>query len=167
MATSVKQANINASIEVIETLSKTNLEGSTSSNKELISKISKALNLSSGSTPDAELIYEGTEALTAGSATIDLLTLSDSEGNTIATTGKKVRVIFIAPTSTNTAAITLTEGASNGYELGGDGWTFALTDEQWALIYLGTDAPDIGAAAKDIDMSGTGTESVKLIILFG
>ena len=167
MATSVKQANINASVEVIETLSKTNLNGSTSSNKELISKISKTLNLTSGSTPDVELIYEGTQALTAGTATIDLTALTNSEGATITTTGKKVRLIMIVPTSSNTAALTLTVGASNGYLLGGAAWKFAFTDEQWALIYLGADAPDVGSSAKNIDISGTGTESVKLLILFG
>jgi len=167
MATTVKQAKISVLLEVIENLSATNLSGSTSSVKELVSKLHKELNLGSGSTPDAELVYFGTQAMTAGALTIDLTALTNSEGATIASTGKKVRAIFMVPTSTNTAAITLTEGAANGYELGGNTWKLALTDEQFAFIYLGADAPDISASVKNIDVTGTGTESIRLGIIFG
>ena len=67
MATSVKLAKIKASFEVLETLSKTNLENSTSSTAEVINKLSKELNLGSGSSPDAELVYLGTQSLSGGS----------------------------------------------------------------------------------------------------
>jgi len=167
MATSVKVAKLTAVFEVIESLSATNLSGTTSSAAEKVNKINKVREMTSGTTPDAEVVYMGTEALTAGTATIDLKALTNSEGDTIVTEAKKVRAIFMGATSSNTAAITLTEGASNGYELGGDGWKLALTDEQWAIIYLGSDAPAVGDSTKNIDISGTGTESVKLLIVFG
>jgi hypothetical protein len=93
--------------------------------------------------------------------------LENSEGDTISSTGKKVRVIFAIPTSTNTGAITMTEGASNGYELGGDGWKLALTNSQFGFIYLEDDAPTISSSLKNIDLSGTGSESIKIGIIFG
>lgn len=167
MATSVKIAKLTGILTVIESLSRTNVNGSASQNTELKHEISKLQEFTSGTTVDAELVYMGTQALTDGTATIDLLSLADTEGNTIATTGKKVRAIMISPTDGNTGAVTLTEGASTGYELGGNTWSLALSDGDWALIYLGASAPTISASLKYIDISGTGTESIDLIILFG
>lgn len=162
MATTVKEMNLKSSLEVIEDLSKTTLD-----DDKVTHKLEDVMKLHSGSTPDAELVYSGNIPLVAGAATIDLTALSDSEGNTIATTGKKVRAIKIKPTSTNTGAITLVDGASNGYELFGDGFSIALNGGNHVLAYFGVDAPDIGSSTKNIDLSGTGTESIDIVIVFG
>lgn len=167
MATSVKLAKIIGMIEVEETLSKTNLNGSTAEALTIMNKINSEYNLNSSTSPDAELVYMGLQSLSGGALTIDLTALTDSEGNTIASTGKKVRAILAKGTSTNAGAITIAVGASNGYELGGSAFSVDIDASDWFLAFFGTHAPDIAAGAKTLDCSGTTTESFKLIIVFG
>lgn len=162
MASSVKRATIKSIVEVVEDLGLF-----TGDDDQMVQKINDELYLHSASTPDAELVYHGTWSLTAGSATKSLLALTDAGGNTIATTGKTVRYFKFKATSTNTAALVLGEGASNGYELLGDGWSVSLDDGNWVSGYVAADAPAVGASATNIDLSGTGTESVEVLLIFG
>jgi hypothetical protein len=162
MASSLKHAKIKSIVEVIEDLGR-----SSDDLDQITNKINDELFLHSGSTPDAELVYYGTWALSDGSATKSLLAQTDAGGNTIASTGKTVRYFKFKATSTNTQAVVLGEGASNGYELLGDGWSIALSAGHWIDGYLIDDAPSIGASATNIDLSGTGSESVEVLLIFG
>jgi len=162
MATTVKECNIKSVLEVVEDLSK-----STLSDDQVTHNLEDVIKLHSGSTPDAELVYSGNVALTIGAATLDLKDITNAEGDTIVTEGKTIRAIKVKATSTNANALTLTEGASNGYELFGDGWTIALEAGDHFLAYLGSNAPAISDTVKTIDLSGTGAQSVDVIIVFG
>lgn len=162
MATSASQVLIHMMIDANEDL------GLSSVNDDSINlKVELNAELRSNTTPDAELVYKKTLALTAGALTIDLTALTNTLGETIATTGKKVRAIAIVPTSTNTGALTFTEGSSNGYELGGNTWKYALTAGQYFMVYCDADTPDVAAGAKTIDVTGTGTETFDILIIFG
>ena len=162
MASSASKATIKMLLEVIEDLGL-----STVTDDQVTHKYEKSGIYTSTSTPDVALVYEGTVALTAGTATLDLTNVSDKGGNTIATTDLKVRMIYARPTTTNTGALTLTEGSSNGYELFGSGWTIALTAGQEFVAFCDSDTPDVTASTCEIDLSGTGTESIDLLIVFG
>jgi len=162
MASSAKSVSLKMILEVIEDLGLSDVNDDKITHKHSLDE-----RFSAYSTPDIELVYEGTIALTDGSATIDLTDLSDKGGNTIASTGKKVRIISVIPTSTNTGAITLSTGASNGYGLKGAGWSEALSAGQDMLFYANTKTPDIATDAKTIDLSGTAVESIDLLIVFG
>jgi len=162
MASSVKSVSLKMILEVIEDLGLSDVNDDKITHKHSLDE-----RYSAYSSPDVELVYEGTVALTDGSATIDLTDLSDKGGNTIATTGKKVRIISAIPTSTNTGAITLSDGASNGYELFGDGWSIDLTAGQRLLAFCDIDTPDVASGAKTIDLAGTAVESIDLLIVFG
>ena len=61
----------------------------------------------------------------------------------------------------------MAEGTSSGYELLGNGFTFAVKPGQEALFFLNEGAPDVASAAKNIDLSGTGTESLDVIVVLG
>jgi hypothetical protein len=161
-ATSVQQADITLDANVKEKLTNSVLD-----DKYVTHRIRTLLQMTSATTPDAELIYSTTQALSGGSATIDLKSISNTEGTTIVTDGKKVRAFAAKATSTNENALTLTEGASNGYELMGDGWKVALEASDSFLVVLNDNAPAIGDSAKTIDLSGTLSESVDILIIFG
>ena len=107
------------------------------------------------------------KALSAGAATIDLTSLIGTLGDSESFSGLKVQgVLFYAPTS-NADPITLTEGASNGYELMGDGWKATLKGGQ-SLLFRGFEkTPDVGGSAKTIDVSGTGTQEIYVVICAG
>ena len=162
MATTVKSAVICSKLQVIERLSKPTL-----TDVEVTHNLNDDHTLTSASTVDVELVYSATQALSGGTATIDLKSISDTEGNTIVTEGKKVRAIKVKATSDNANALTLSEGAANGYELFGDGWKIALEAGDHFLAYLGDNAPAISSSTKDIDLSGTAVQSVDIEIIFG
>jgi hypothetical protein len=163
MATTVTNADVKIMLSVVEKLSNATLTLDPSVTHEI--KIDTSL--TSGTAVDAEVVYGGVVALSGGTATIDLKALTNVEGDTIITEAKKVRAIAIKPTVGNANAITLTEGASNGYELLGNGWTLALEDGDVFSVYLGDNAPAISDTTKNIDMSGTAVQSVSIIIVFG
>ena len=162
MATTPKTAYITSNLEVLEQLSLATL-----SDKSVTHQLKDELVLTSSSTPDFEKVWSARQLLTAGAATIDLKALTDPEGNTITTEGKKIRAIKIKALSTNANALTISEGASNGYELFGNAFTIALEAGDHFLAYLGTNAPDISDTTKNIDLAGTGTQGIDIIIVIG
>lgn len=62
---------------------------------------------------------------------------------------------------------TIVEGASNGYELLGNAWSIVLQPGQQFGAYLKDAAPDIGASAKTIDISGTGSQALDVVLVIG
>lgn len=108
------------------------------------------------------------QALTAGAATIDLTALPGLTGDeTVDGTGLKVQVAKFRNLSTNANDITVTEGASNGYELLGSAFTFILKPGQSLTLFLDDAAPDIASGARTIDVSGTGTQELECHFVMG
>ena len=110
-------------------------------------------------------------AMTGGSGSLDLTSLSHNDGDateTVDMTGLKVQFArFTAPTG-NSGAITISDGASNGYEIFGDAsGQVTISPGQSILLELAESADDVGASDKTIDLSGTGTDSVEYTILAG
>lgn len=116
--------------------------------------------LSSGSTPPATQIWSDQITLSAGAATVDLSALTHPIA-TLDLTGLKVQAIKIAAASANTAAITASDGATNGYNIFGDASgqvTIAAGGE--VVFYNPEGNPDVGAAAKTIDFSSGDTDAI-------
>ncbi len=84
-------------------------------------------------------------------------------------TGLKLQVLKLKAPTTNTATITATKGASNGYGLDSSGatWTIPLAPGAEAQLYIPDEAPNVSASVKNIDLAGTGTESVYVMIVAG
>ena len=121
--------------------------------------------LSSTTTPDVEAVSYQVAALVAGAKTIDLTALPTTEG-TYNATGKKVRA-FMVKNRTGNAALTISEGATDGYALLGAGFSFRLAANQQAVFYLADAAPVVAAADKTIDLSGTGTQESEITFIIG
>lgn len=119
------------------------------------------------STVPATKVVSFLQALTAGTATIDLTALTGANGASVTLSGLKVQYFYMKATATNTGAITATEGASNGYELLGNGWTLAVADGMAVAVWGEDETPDVAAGAKTIDLSGTGSETVEIMIVAG
>ncbi len=125
------------------------------------------LQINAASSVPATKVAAFRKSLTAGAATIDLTSLVGTNSAVVDGTGLKVQAIKVKAPTTNTAAITVAEGASSGYELLGNGFTFAVKPGQEALFFLNEGAPDVALDAKNIDLSGTGTESLDVIVVLG
>lgn len=126
-----------------------------------------AATLNGASTPPATKVACFEQALVAGAATIDLTALTGTNAGVITMLGLKCQVVKFQAKATNSNPITITAGASNGYDLGGAAWSVVLLPGQ-AVMYLGNDAvEDVASGAKTIDLAGTGTESVECVVLCG
>jgi hypothetical protein len=108
------------------------------------------------------------QALTAGAATINLAALPGlTAEETVVGTGLKVQLAKFRNLDANANAITVAVGASNGHTLMGAAWTFTLQPGQ-SITFKGDEAaPDIGAADRTIDITGTGAQILECQFVLG
>lgn len=104
-------------------------------------------------------------ALSGGAATINLATITGTNGLIQDSTGLKVQYFRVK--NLGAAVMTFTVGAANGYNLAGAGFSVALLTDQW-FIFFGNDAtPDVAAADLSIDVAGTTTQTFELTLVTG
>jgi len=124
---------------------------------------------SSTSTPPTTKSVVNTVALVAGAKTIDLTALTGINGATVDFTGLKVQFVKCRNPSANTGAITVQAGAANAYNLLGASWKVILqTGDEFT--WKGSDdsgVPDVASGVKNIDLAGTGTESLEVVLVAG
>ena len=105
--------------------------------------------------------------LTGGAATIDLTSLTGANGVTVDGTGLKVQVIKFIAKAANANVLYVDVGASNGYDLLGASMYLGLQPGQEITIYGNDATPDIATADKTLDLTGTGTQGLKVIVVMG
>lgn len=123
--------------------------------------------LNGSSTVPATVCAAFNKALSGGAGTIDLTAAPGTNGASVDMTGLKVQAILAKAKATNANPITLKYGASNPYNLFGASWQVILQPGQELLAFLNDAAPDVASGAKIIDLSGTGSQSVDIIIVAG
>jgi len=100
------------------------------------------------------------QALSAGSATIDLLALIGTQGQTLATTGLRVQAVKVQNPNANQLAVAAS--GSNGYAL-----TFTVPPQGEVLITSTNLLGLIGSTAHLLTLTGTGTQTSNWIIVIG
>jgi len=107
------------------------------------------------------------KALVAGAGTIDLTALTNTLGDAVDGTTKKLRFCrFTAPT-TNTGAITVDAAATNGYAVFGTAGKVVISPGQSVAFFLEGDGVTISATVKDIRLAGTGAETLNVTLWIG
>lgn len=159
------KATVNLNLTIQETVSDS--YASSKDNTITLNGLNSTIVMDADSTPPVtkEAVFQ--KAMTAGAATIDLTALTGLNGASVTFTGLKVQSVKFRNKATNANDITITEGASNGYELLGNGFTLILKPGQEAQFYLNDAAPDVGGSAKTIDISGTGTQVLEVAMVAG
>lgn len=154
-------------VNVDETL-ETNVGAQAASNRIVKhTEYTSSRTINASSSQPATKVASFEKDMSGGAATIDLTALTGTNGATVTLSGLKVQAIKVKAKAANSNVLTLTEGASNGYELAGSGWTVALLPSQ-EFMFWGHDAtPDVGGAAKEIDIAGTDTQGVEVIVVGG
>jgi hypothetical protein len=99
------------------------------------------------------------QALTAGTATLDL-TASPVSG-----TGKRVVAVTFLATATNANEIVIKKGASSGFDGLGDAFEVKLAGGQSATVYGDPAGAVLGSGNKALDLTGTLAQSVTMSIL--
>ncbi len=155
-----------ANVTVRETI-ETNVPAAASNGANVIhSGFNKTETLTASTTIPVTKTASFQKALSSGTATIDLTSLTGSNGATVVGTGLKVQIAKFA-NPTGNASIGLTFGASNPYNLLGAAFQFTLLAGQEITLYGNDATPDVGSGAKNIDLVGTGTQVLNCIIVLG
>ena len=126
--------------------------------------------LNASSTPAVTAAWSDTVALSGGSATIDLSSLSLGATLTaLDLTGLKVQGFVFQSKAANTDTVTIVDGASNGYNLFGDSsGQVTLSPGGAVSFYAPEDLPDVGSGAKTIDLSSSDLDAqVDVILIAG
>jgi len=126
--------------------------------------------LTSSTTPAITKVASFLTTLSGGAATIDLTALTnsgDTAGGSLDLTGLKVQAIYFETTSGD-SAITITTGASNGYNLGGDAsFSYKLAGGESCMFSWNETSQDVATADATIDLAGTGTDSIQCVLVAG
>jgi len=124
-----------------------------------------ALSLTGSSSPAVSKCACFVQALTAGAATVDLTSLTGTNGASVDGTGLKVQALKVKNNGDN--ALTIVPGAANAYELFGSSGSIEMQAGGDVLLFGNENAPDIGAAACEIDLSGTAAEESEWTVVMG
>ena len=133
-------------------------------------QLSETENLDSGTSVPVTKHAEFEQALSSGTATIDLTALpGKTVDETVDGTGLKVQAIKFRNKNTNANKITISKGASNGYCLDANSttWSVVLSPGQSVLFKLEDLAPDIAGGAKTIDLAGTLSQVLEVMVVMG
>lgn len=126
-----------------------------------------SLNLHGTSSPT---VTEGgfcSQALSAGAATVDLTSVTTARGRAMTFNALKIRAFRAWNPATNTGSITIMKGASNGYTGFGSAFSITLKPGQEFNFYDYGAGTAVSSTVKTLDLTGTGTESLKFAIAGG
>lgn len=140
-----------------------------------IAQYNTQIALSAGTTVPATKSSVFTPQLSGGALTIDLTSLTDPGGAALNATGLKLQYLkFNNGVTTDgvlakgsNATVTLTNGATNGYDLFGGSNSLTIVAGGWVELYFNDLLDDVGSTDKDIDLSGAGTDAFECVMVFG
>lgn len=111
---------------------------------------------------------EGSKALSSGTATLDLAALpGQTADETVNATGLKAQLVKLRNKATNANDITVSKGASNGHTLLGSSWEITLKPGQSVTLKGDEAGPDVASNNKTLDLTGTGSQELEYLFVFG
>ncbi len=122
--------------------------------------------LTSATTPPVTKIWSDNVALAAGAKVLDLEALVNDNLPNVNFVGLKVQLLVFSVPAGN-SAITITSGASNGYDIGGASSSWAIGPGGQLILLLNETAPDVAGADSEIDFAGTGSETFDILMVAG
>ncbi len=125
------------------------------------------VDLSATSDPTATGMMVDDGPLVAGARTIDLTACDGGNQNTVDLTGKKMLALLFVNPAGNAAMTISPGGVSNPYEPFGASNDVVVPAGGFLLAHFDDELAAVGSGAKNLSISGTGTQSYKLIALFG
>lgn len=154
-----------SAVTTVETLSVVSADSAKS--KITHAKWDSSVTLDGTTTPVASQFVAFTQALTSGAATVDLTSLAVAPFSTKSLSGLKVQVIKFVAHADNANPITITFGAANPYQGLGTAFNITLSAGQEMTFYGDGAAQSVASGHKNLDLSGTGSQSLDIIIVAG
>ena len=119
------------------------------------------------STPPVAQVWSDRIALVAGALTLDLQALVGSNLPTVDFTGLSVVVFQFSCPETNGNLITVTPGASDGYDLLAPSMSVSLLPGDFQLLVLNGTQPSVAPTNAELDFAGVGTDVIDILIAAG
>lgn len=119
-----------------------------------------------GGSPDHDTAWSVLGRLVSA-GDIDLTSLTDTLGNALDLTGKKIQAIMIKCEPLNASAISFAEHATNGYGVFGLASFVDIGPGGSMLLLQNGGNEDVSATAKIIEITGTGAETFDMAISAG
>jgi len=153
-------ANVAFFANINETLS--NVDGAAQQTINL-SAFDETFTMNADSTPPGTKCVVKLIALTAGAYTIDLTTITGTNGVVQDMTGLRVQLIRVKNLGANN--MTFTPGASNGIDIGCGAFTVPAG---WTeMKRTGDTSVDVASGDRTIDVTGTAAQTFELTIIAG
>ena len=119
-----------------------------------------------GGTPDHDTAWS-VDGRAQSTGDIDLTQITDSKGDALDLTGKKIHAIFIRCDAANAAKLTFQEHATNGYGIFGLGTSVILEPGASILLLANGGNEAVSGTAKIIDIDGTSGDTFDMVISAG
>lgn len=119
------------------------------------------------STPPVTQVAAFDQALVGGAATIDLTNLSGTNLAAVVGTGLRIQFLKLKAATANANPITISKGASNGYNGFGANFNLELAPGGEALLFANDAGGDVAAGNKTLDLAGTGTQVMECEFVLG
>jgi hypothetical protein len=141
--------------------------GSLSDATVIHSLFNQTVDLNAGTDPAVTKTAAFEFALAQGVGTINLAALVGTNGATVDGTGLKVQGVLLVNPATNDNDITIVPGAANGIDLMGASSSITLHPGGFCLYYGADGTPDIASGDRTLDVSGTGSQVLDVILVMG
>jgi hypothetical protein len=156
-------ATLNIGAVINRVVALTNLPGNTAIDLSL----KTAITLDANTTPAVDEAWARRLSLSAGTLTLALDALPQTELTTLDLTGEVVYAVVIYVPATS-AAVTVAGAGSNAYELfGTDTEQVVIDPGGWLIHYSPTGFGTVSGTVSDITFSGTDTDSFDIAIIAG
>lgn len=161
-ATSVNYTRLNSSLTVSEELTTPSIEQVIKHNN--LNEVVNFRPTTDTVNSDVDNVYS---AILSSSGSIDLTSLTNTLGNSLDLTDERVMAIKFKAKSDNDSIITITQGASNPYDLMTTTFNLKLRANQSLLYKCDTLSGDVGASAKTIDytLKSTGADTLYVLLI--
>ena len=151
---------------VTEIISNNTISASAKNRTVVHDQLNTTQTLNGVSSPAVSMVAEFQGNMTAGTLSIDLTSLTGTNGAATNMTGLKVQIFKVIALANNANNITLVQGASNGYNLMGS-FSVTLAPGQEFLFYGNAATPAIGSGARILTMTGTLSQGADFVVVAG
>lgn len=126
--------------------------------------VADVVRLSPTTTPAVDTVFSDTHDITGPTDTLDLTALARTGLTAVDLETKRIRAMKVVAHADNVAAVTVEPASASGYA---DFPTFDLGPGEAAVFYFPSDDKAAIGSGESIDISGTGGDSVDIILAAG
>ena len=162
MSVSVEYAS---KITVAETLATNTGSAPAASRVVTHTDYNEASTYTASTTPPVTTCAHFLQALSGGTATVNLTSLTGTNGATVNLNGLKVQMLRVKNLGANN--LTIVPGAANGIDLLGAASSITILPGAHAQFFFNDASPDVAAADCTLDLTGTTTQTSEWTIVAG